>query len=179
MEYYRILQRQIGRNTIIPNYPTGTEIWKDEQPIFVSGDLKNTKEDIEFLPFYSSDYLSSIFLLDVKVKEIWTRYQIGGRYRPCVLGNIGKRDTIMPYWFAIPRLIECIHENSEYKKNGDIETLCLDHTKIAGNKVFGVKVWHSIYIIISEDILEEMIQNQITEFNWKKIIVSEENYEEN
>lgn len=166
MEYYRIMQKSRG-NYITPQYLTMSEIWSDTQPILVLGHMHTMVSDIMFLPFYAQN----VFFISDTVKKIWKDYQKGGRYRACAFGSV-EHKQVRPYCFMMPVFVDCIHENTQYKNNGEIEALYLDGEKVGMNKVFGVKdQWH-IHLIISEDVLEEMMRNSITEFDWEEIQVS-------
>ena len=164
MKYYRIKQKETSRNVIRPVFPSLTEIWSENQPLFIKGSVKKTVNEIVFLPFYSSH----TFLILDEMKRIWTKYQLGGTYRPCSLGSIEQR-IVKAYWFMKPIILEAVHESTVYYKSGDIEKLCLDRDIVKKNKVFGIRRWHHIDLILSEDILEEMLQQRITEFHWNEI----------
>ena len=45
----------------------------------------------------------------------------------------------------------------------------MDREQVGMNKVFGVKAERKIHLILSEDVLEEMIRNSITEFDWEEV----------
>lgn len=163
MEYYRIMQKSNG-DYITPEYLTMTEIWSDTQPILVLGHMRTKASDIRFLPFYARN----VFFISDTVKKIWKDYQKGGRYRACAFGSV-EHKQVRPYCFMMPVIIDCIHENTRYKNNGEIEVLYLDREKVGMNKVFGIKDQRHIHLIISEDVLEEMMRNNITEFDWEEI----------
>lgn len=166
MEYYRITQKDNIRNTIMPGKVSASEIWEKDSPFFLPGTADRPEEELVFLPFYEG----SAFLISDPVKTIWERYQMGGRYRPCAFGSVEQR-KIVPYCFMAPKMIDCIHPDTEYHKNGDVRMLCLDGGIIGANRVFGVRTWHCIRLIIAEDVLEEMMREGITGYNWEKISV--------
>jgi hypothetical protein len=163
MEYYRIMQKSRG-DYITPQYMTMTEIWSDTQPVLVLGHMKTTASGIAFLPFYTRN----VFFISDTVKKIWKDYQKGGRYRACAFGSV-EHKQVRPYCFMMPVIVDCIHENTRYKNNGEIEVLYLDREQVGMNKVFGVKAERKIHLILSEDVLEEMIRNSITEFDWEEV----------
>lgn len=165
MEYYRIMQKSNG-DYITPRYLTMTEIWSDTQLILVLGHMRTKVSDVMFLPFYARN----VFFISDTVKKIWKDYQKGGRYRACAFGSV-EHKQVRPYCFMMPVIIDCIHENTRYKNNGEIEVLYLDREKVGMNKVFGIKDQRHIHLIISEDVLEEMMRNNITEFDWEEIQV--------
>ena len=163
MEYYRIMQKSRG-DYITPQYMTMTEIWSDTQPVLVLGHMKTTASGIAFLPFYTRN----VFFISDTVKKIWKDYQKGGRYRACAFGSV-EHKQVRPYCFMMPVIVDCIHENTRYKNNGEREVLYLDREQVGMNKVFGVKAERKIHLILSEDVLEEMIRNSITEFDWEEV----------
>ena len=167
MKYYKIRQKEKVRNVILPQFPSSTEIWSESRPIFVKGSVKKPQEDIVFLPFYSSHTMQIILILN-EIRKIWTRYQLGGNYRACALGSTEQR-IIKAYWFMKPRILEAIHENTIYYKNSDVEKLYLDRSIIKKNKVFGIRLKNRIELILAEDVLEEIIQQHMTEFQWEEI----------
>jgi len=166
MEYYRITQKDNIRNTIMPEKVSASEIWEKDSPFFLPGIADRPEEDLVFLPFYES----SAFLISGPVKTIWESYQRGGRYRPCAFGSVEQR-KIVPYCFMAPRMIDCIHPDTEYYKNGDVRTLCLDGHSIGANRIFGVRTLRRIRLIIAEDVLEEMIREKIIGYNWEQILI--------
>lgn len=166
MEYYRIIQKSRG-NYITPQYMPMSEIWSNTRPILVLGHMHGKDSDVVFLPFYARN----VFFISDSVKKIWKDYQKGGRYRACAFGSV-EHKQIRPYCFMMPVIIDCIHENTQYKNNGEIEVLYLDKERVGMNKVFGVTDQWRIHLIISEDVLEEMMRSNITEFDWKTIQVS-------
>lgn len=165
MEYYRIMQKNRG-DYITPQCMTMTEIWSDTQPVLVLGHMKTTVSNIVFLPFYTRN----VFFISDTVKKIWKDYQRGGRYRACAFGSV-EHKQVRPYCFMMPEIVDCIHENTRYKNNGEIEVLYLDREQVGMNKVFGVKDERKIHLILSEDVLEEMMRNSITEFDWEEVQV--------
>lgn len=165
MEYYRIMQKNRG-DYITPQYMAMSEIWSDTQPVLVLGHMKTTVSDIVFLPFYTRN----VFFISDTVKKIWKDYQKGGRYRACAFGSVEYKQ-VRPYCFMMPEIVDCIHENTRYKNNGEIEALYLDREQVGMNKVFGVKDQWNIYMILSEDVLEEMMRNSVTEFDWEEVQV--------
>ncbi|MBE5988918.1 MAG: hypothetical protein E7250_14440 [Paenibacillaceae bacterium] len=169
MEYYRITQKDDWWNVIKPEVPSVTEIWGKSEPFFLSGMSKEPDDYLMFLPFYDGD----TFLISDPVKYIWKRYQKGGRYRPCAFGSVKQRQ-ILPYCFMMPRILEAIHSDTEYFKNGDIRELVLNKKIIGANRVFGVRSLRRIRLIISADVLEEMIRENITGYNWSKVKISQE-----
>lgn len=166
MEYYRITQKDNIGNTIMLGKITASEIWGQDGPFFLPGTAREPKGELVFLPFYEGN----AFLVSDPVRTIWERYQRGGRYRPCAFGSVEQR-KIIPYCFMTPRVIDCIHPDTEYHKNGDVRTLCLDGNIIGANRVFGVRTLRCIRLIIAGDVLEEMVREGITGYNWERISV--------
>lgn len=164
MDYYRIEQKQKLRNILQPIFPSLSEIWEKEEPLFLPGTADMPEEYLVFLPFYESN----AFLVSEPVKKIWMEYQRGGRFRSCAFGSVPQR-MIYPYCFVMPRIIDAIHPDTEYHKTGEVRELCLDKQLIRANKVFCVKTLRRMMLIISEDVLEEMMREKITGFQWNMI----------
>lgn len=163
MEYYKITQKK-KYNYIRPRYLSMSQIWSDRCPVLVEGYVDKYEKNIRFLPLY----VQNVFLISNPLKKILTYYQKGGRYRPCAFGSVQHRQ-IRPYSFMMPAFTDCIHSDTRYMKSGGIEELFLDAEKIGGNKVFGIKDELHMYLIVSEDVLEEVLRGNITEFNWEKV----------
>jgi hypothetical protein len=164
MEYYKITPNENLPNIIYPMLPSFTELWSEEAPIFIRGKAKSPLKRLTFLPFYKSH----CFLVNGKIAEIWQNYQIGGRYRQCAMGSIEQK-KIDYYSVMMPKMVDGIHPSTEYHKNGDIKNMVLSRTKVGPHKVFGIKDRHLTHLIITEDILEEILQENIVEFIWKHI----------
>lgn len=164
MEYHRITQKRNVRDILRPGFPSATQIWSGENPIFIPGTVEKAGEEPVFLPFYEG----TSFLVSAPVKDIWQEYQRGGRYRPCALGSI-EHKTVFPYSFVMPRMLDCLHPDTLYYKNGTIQKPVLDREVIGQNKVFGIGIMHSVMLFISDDVLEEMMRKDITGFNWETV----------
>ena len=165
MEYYRITQKKNIRNVILPRFPSPTEIWSKAEPLFVPGTANEQEEELSFLPLYEGN----AFLICGSMQAVWQTYQKGGRYRPCAFGSVEQR-RVLPYYFAVPRILECIHQDTVYYKNDTIKELILDRESIGAHKVFGIRTLHSIRLILSEDVLEELLRKNITCFQWEEVI---------
>lgn len=166
MEYYRIEQKENIRNTIWPKYPSPSEIWGKDDPFFLPGTAAMPVEKLAFLPFYESN----VFLISDPLKNIWESYQKGGRFRPCAFGSVEQR-RVLPYCFTMPRIIEAVHSDTEYHKTGEVKELCLDRGQVGANRVFGIKTLRRMILIISGDVLEEMMRQKIIGYHWKIISV--------
>ena len=164
MEFYKLMQKRIHENVIMPLLPKATEIWKVDAPIFIKGVAAKPMKELVFLPLY----MAHTYLVLDEVKMIWERYQSGGRYRPCALGSVEQRRA-EPYWFMMPRLVEALHESTEYHKNKEIKKFVLDAKCVGYHKVFGIKQLNKVHLFASEDIVEEMLQKNITEFSWESV----------
>ena len=164
MEYYRIRQRKNIGNTIRPTFLSQTEIWSSDKPIFVRGVADRVEEKINFLPLYET----GAFLISSELRILWEHYQTGGRYRSCVFGSVEQKQ-IRAYGFMMPRILECVHSDTTYRRNGEIESLCMDREKVGANKIFGIRDKLHIQLIISGDVLEEMLRNKITAFQWEEV----------
>lgn len=165
MEYYRITQKKNIRNIILPKFPSSTEIWHRTEPMFVPGKAAETEGELSFLPLYEGN----AFLICGPMQAVWKMYQKGGRYRPCAFGSVEQR-KVLPYCFTVPRILECIHPDTVYYKNDTIKELVLDRESIGAHKVFGIRTLHSIRLILSGDVLEELLRKNITCFQWEEVI---------
>lgn len=164
MKYYKLTQIENRPNIITPLLPSFTELWSESTPFFMPGKAKAPFKELDFLPFYQS----KCFVISDTVQKIWKNYQEGGRYRPCAMGSVEQRKVGI-YAVMQPKLLDAIHEKTEYFKNGAVKTLVLDREKVGYNKVFGIKFWHHTTLIITGDILEEMLQEYITEVHWEEV----------
>lgn len=168
MEYYRIVQVTGWRNIIHPKFPTVSQIWGEEKPMFVEGTVERPDEEVQFLSFYQSTILSGAFLVSKKMGAIWKEYQLGGRYRPCVLGHL-KNKKIQSYDFMYPRLLPALHKDTPYYADGNPEELVLTEEMIGAHKVFGVKGKTMTYLIVAADVLDRMLQSKLTGFEFTPI----------
>lgn len=164
MEYFKISQKENLPNIIKPILPSVSDLWSETNPFFMPGKAKEPYKELTFLPFYKGH----CFVIHDAIKNIWQNYQTGGRYRPCAMGSVEQRKVEI-YAVMFPLLIDGIHEETEYFKNGEIKKLVLDQKYVGYHKVFGIKSWHLVNLIISEDVLEKMLQENITEFLWEKV----------
>lgn len=164
MEYYRLTQSENINNTLLPLFPTASEIWSETVPVFVPGKADNPKGELVFLPFYEGH----AFMVASAVKGIWDNWQKGGRYRACALGSIEQR-RVYPYYFSMPRVLECVHPNTLYHKTGETKALCINLDIVGANRVFCVRTLRRMMLIVAEDVLEEMLRENVNGFNWVRI----------
>ena len=163
MEYYKIIQETKYRNVLRPVFPTISQIWGEEKPVLVHGKAERPDKEICFLPFYQANILSGAFLISKRMGEIWKKYQQGGRYRPCVLGHIETR-KLETYYFMYPRLLDVLHKDTIFLKDGEIEQICLCKELVEIHKVFGVKGKYKTDIIVAGDVLEQMLKGGLVGF---------------
>ena len=172
MEYFRIIQVTGYSNVIHPQLPTVSQIWGEEKPILVKGRAERTGEKAQFLSFYQATILSASFLISKEIGEIWKEFQLGGRYRPCVFGDI-ERKMFETYYFMYPRLLTALHKETTYQGDGNISEIILSETVVKVHKVFGVKGKSMTYLIVAGDVLDRMLQKGITGFEVAPIKVKE------
>ncbi len=72
-----------------------------------------------------------------------------------------------------PRLLNVLHKDTVYLKDGEIEQICLCKDLIKVHKVFGVKGKYRTDIIVSGDVLEQMLQRGIVGFQTVSVSVKE------
>lgn len=172
MEYFKIIQETKYRNVLYPIFPTTSQIWSEEKPLLVHGKVEKPDKDICFLPFYQANILSGAFLISKKTGEIWKKYQQGGRYRPCVFGHVETR-RLETCYFMYPRLLNVLHKDTVYLKNGEIEQICLCKDFVEVHKVFGIKGKCRTDIIVAGDVLEQMLREGIVGFQTVSVSVKE------
>ena len=105
-------------------------------------------------------------------EDIWKKYQQGGRYRPCVFGHVETRKFETCY-LMYPRLINVLHKDTVYLKDGEIDQICLCRELVEIHRVFGVKGKHRTDIVIAGDVLEEMLKEEIVGFQAVPVSVKE------
>lgn len=172
MEYFRIIQETGYRNVLRPVFPTISQIWGEEKPVLVQGKAEKPDQEITFLPFYQASILSGAFLVSKRVGDIWKKYQQGGRYRPCVLGHIETR-KLETYYFMYPRLLNALHKDTVYFKDGEIEQICLCRDLVEVHKVFGIKGKSRTDLIVAGDVLEQMLLEGTAGFQTASVNVKE------
>lgn len=168
MNYYKLMEADDLPNTLIPEFPSTSAIWSAAEPLFLKGTVRNEKEYINFLSFYRSGILSKAFLVSAETWEIWREFQDGGRCRPCAFGHLGTRQ-VKPYYLAMPKIMDALHEETVYQRDGNIETVCLSKEKVGANQVFAVKGSTQMELLLSEDILEEMLRGNLTSFYYEQV----------
>lgn len=172
MEYFKIEQEKKYRNILRPLLPTMSQIWGDEKPLLVPGKAEKPDEDICLLPFYQASVLSGAFLVSKKMGDIWKKYQHGGRYRPCVFGHVETR-KLETYYLMYPRLLNVLHKDTVYLKDGEIEQICICRDLVETHRVFGIKGKHRTDIVIAGDVLEEILKEAIVGFQAAPVSVKE------
>lgn len=172
MNFYRLKELNDLPNILYPKFPSSTEIWSKTEPIFITGSVRNEQQDIDFLSFYYSGIMSNAFLISSQAWEIWRGYQIGGRCRPCAFGHMAMRQA-RAYYLLLPKILDVLHPDTVYMRDGTIESICLSRELVGWNQVFVVRGATQMELIISESILEEMIRSNITQFYYEQVEVVE------
>lgn len=170
MNYYKLSELDDLPNTLIPEFPSASAIWSEAEPIFLKGSVRNKEEYVNFLTLYRSGSLSKAFLVCAEAWNIWREYQNGGRCRPCAFGNISTRQ-FMPYYLILPKILDALHQDTVFFRDGNIETLCLLKEIIGGNQVFAVKGSTQMELLVSEVILEEMLRKNMVNFHYVQVEV--------
>lgn len=134
MNYYKLMEVDNLPNTLIPEFPSASTIWSETEPIFLSGTVRNEQEYINFLSFYQSGILSKAFLINAESWQIWREFQKGGRYRACAFGHIGTRQA-KPYYLILPKIIEGLHKDTIFLRDGTIDKVCLSKEMVSTNQV--------------------------------------------
>lgn len=161
MNYYRLKQANDVPNILMPECPYASDIWSECAALFLRGSVANQRDTVTFLPFYEASVLSKAFLISSEMWSVWEELQSGGRNRPCAFGHM-RTHQIKPYRLVLPRLLEVLHKDTEYYKDGTIQTICLKKSEIGTNQIFTIKGAYNLYMIVSEYVLEEMYRKKIT-----------------
>lgn len=167
MNYYKLKEVNSLPNTLTPEFPYASAIWSGTEPIFLKGTVRYEKEPVSFLSYYRSGVLSKAFLVSGETWAVWREFQTGGRCRPCAFGHVKTRQ-VKPYYLVMPKIVEGLHKETVFMRDGNIERICLSKEKTGDNQVFGVKGSTLMELIITEDVLEEMLRNKITGFAYEQ-----------
>lgn len=166
MEYYWIRESEAAGNIVCPQRPGTSRIWAGTEPMLVRGSVTRAEDGIRFLPFYQDTAMSRAFLVAARVWDIWKEVQRIGRFRPCAVGYLPRRD-IRPYVFVMPPVLEALHGDTEFLRNGDIGKIRLKRGGIGADKVFAVRGGIQAALVLAEDVLEEMLRGGVTDFRYE------------
>ena len=72
-----------------------------------------------------------------------------------------------------PRLLNVLHKDTVYLKDGEIEQICLCRELVEIHRVFGIKGKHRTDIVVAGDVLEEMLKEEIVGFQAVPVSVKE------
>jgi hypothetical protein len=73
------------------------------------------------------------------------------------------------YWLTLIDKIECVSEESEFKKDKSIKKLVLDKEKIGNKKIFRVEGVVEKIIVINQDIAESILRRYFEGIGIEKI----------
>ena len=167
MNYYRLMETVDLPNALIPEFPSASAIWSETEPMFLAGRARNGKKHINFLSFYRSGILSKVFLVSAETWQIWREFQAGGRCRPCAFGHVKARQ-VKPYYLVMPKIIDGLHNETVFLRDGNVKTICLSKEAVGTNQVFAVKGSTLMELLVSEDVLEDMLRSGITSFSYEQ-----------
>jgi len=168
VNYYRLKEKNDLPNVLTPEFPSPSVIWSENHPLFLLGRVQREKDYLYFLSFYRSNVLSNAFLVAAEVWEIWREFQDGGRCRPCAFGHVSTRQ-VKAYYLLLPKILDALHEDTVYYWDGNLDTIVLSGKMVGTNQVFVVKGSTQMELLVSEDVLEEMLRNNIVGFEYEYI----------
>lgn len=173
MNYYTLKQTNDLPGILLPHYPSASAIWSEHKPLIIKGSTDGRNTSCRFLPFYEATVLSKSFLISAEAWLVWDELQDISRNRPCVFGCFQTHE-FKPCRLVMPRVLEALHEDTVYLKDGNIKSISLCKSRIGTNQIFTVKGAACYYLIVSEYVLEEMLRKNITGFTYEPVAMGGE-----
>lgn len=171
MEYYIMLQDECCKN-----YPEPAGVFETiDKSSVMSGYTqfidKNPQQfyikengNIEYIDFMDKP----LVLFSEKLKQYLMRYLRCAFTKPVVLADKKNMKQEL-YWMIIPETIECLSDMSEFGKDGSVQRLVLEKSRIGYCKLFKVAGIADNIVIIEQQIAEALLKKGFSGIKFKKV----------
>jgi len=107
-------------------------------------------------------------LISDKLKRVFDMYHKDIFYKPVVLADVKNMKQSL-YWLAVPKAIECLSDQSEFKLDGAVKKLVIDERKASLNKIFSITGLLEYIVIVNQDVAESILRRDLYGITLKKI----------
>ncbi|SCW29957.1 hypothetical protein SAMN04487970_10028 [Paenibacillus tianmuensis] len=158
MEYYLLTQ-----DTRIADYARpvgGPQFFSPKSASYQERFYALKDESLQFYTRGSDEYLDYIErpypLVSERLKEALERCQKDILYKLVILTDLQQSKQTV-YWFLAPETVSCLSSETEWHKNGAINKLVLDSSKIGSYKVFQIAGTIEPYLVVDVDTAESAL----------------------
>lgn len=161
MEYFSIYQMQDIINAVELHIETD-KFYERQQVIKIEDADKVLDATVMYVTtgknnFYSDLIDTPVFLVSDKLKEVLSTYTDNLIFKCVTLTDFYEKKQLV-YWLTLMEEVECISQETKFRKDGTLEKLILDKSKIADRKVFRVGGIKEKIVIIDFDISESILR---------------------
>ncbi len=122
------------------------------------------KEENNYVDFIDKP----IPLISEKLKQVFEMHQKDIFYKPVMLADVKNMKQSL-YWLAIPKLIECLSDQSEFKLDGAVKRLVINKNKADLHKIFRVTGVMEYIVIVNQDVAESILRRDFYGITLKKV----------
>ncbi len=172
MDYFSIHQMQKIDNAV--ELHIKTDNFYDRQQVFKIEDAdKILDSTVMYVTtgknnFYSDLIDTPIFIISDKLKELFSAYTDELIYKCVTLTDYYEKKQEV-YWLALMEEVQCISNETKFRKDGMIEKLILDKEKIRDKKIFRIANIKENIVVVDFDISESILRRNIDGIEFRLI----------
>lgn len=124
------------------------EKYNDSSTVYVKGNENSIYPDLIQAP---------VLLISDELHKLFKLYENTIIYKIAVFTNL-EMETQKVYRLVLPELLDALSDKAVYFKNGWIDKIVLDSSKIGDYNIFQIKAGVDYYFIVSLDVVESMLK---------------------
>ncbi|NLL06002.1 MAG: serine protease [Clostridiaceae bacterium] len=133
----------------------------DDWPVQLYIKEKETNSYVDFIE-------KPIPLISDKLKQVFEMYEKDIFYKPVMLADVKKMKQNL-YWLCIPKDIEALSCQSEFKMDGSLKKLVISEKKVNFRKIFRITGIIEYIVILNQDVAESILRRDFYGITLKKI----------
>ena len=133
----------------------------DDWPVQLYIKEKETNSYVDFIE-------KPIPLISDKLKQVFEMYGEDIFYKPVMLADVKNMKQSL-YWLCIPKDIECLSYQSEFKMDGSLRKLVISEKKVNFHKIFRITEVLEYNVILNQAVAESILRRDFYRITLKKI----------
>lgn len=133
-------------------------ILKEEEDKF--RDITNVLVEGNLNSIYPVFFQAPTYLISEELYKVFKLFESTLIFKIAVFTNLELK-TQRVYRLLIPDMLQVLHKDTTYFKNGWVKDIVLDRRKIKDFNIFQIKAGVDYYLIINIDVLEYMLKREL------------------
>lgn len=98
-----------------------------------------------------------IFLVSDRIAEVFKYHFTNEDFRAVLLTDMANKQHKL-YWLPIIDHVDCLHESTEYGKDGFLKNIVIDKAKVEDHKIFRIRSKHESLVAVRVEIAESLLR---------------------